>query len=297
MLNIKKILLPVDFPNASLRVLHQAAMLARHFQSEIVLLYVVSAESQAAGVPQDGPDLASWDLLAEIVKVAEKSQDLSLRPQLEGLATRSVLLEGDTAQAIVQTAQVEEADLIMMPSHGRTFNRFLLGSAAAKVPHGSECPVWTGTHVEDPPMPEFAIHSVLGAIDFGPRSQLTAFWAAQMADAFGARLTLANVTYDVGIWAPGGNYVNPRLKAELVADATDQMAALQKETGIKADVFIGSGDVPKVLSQAAKQTQADLLVTGCYPYGGNLRINGYNIISASLIPVLNVAGSGDSSTP
>ena len=38
--------------------------------------------------------------------------------------------------------------------------------------------------------------------------------------------------------------------------------------GIKADVFIGSGDEPKVLSQAAKQTKADLLVTGCYPYGG-----------------------------
>jgi nucleotide-binding universal stress UspA family protein len=291
MLNIKKILLPVDFPNASLRVLHQAAMLARHFQSEIVLLYVVSVESQAAGVPQDGPDFAGWNLLAEILKVAEKNNnpDQSLRPQLQGLTTRSVLREGDTAQAIVQTAQVENADLIMMPSHGRTFNRFLLGSAAAKA--GSECPVWTGTYVEEPPIPAFAIHSVLCAIDFGPRSQLTASWAAQMADAFGARLTLANVTYDVGIWAPGGNYVNPRLKAELVADATDQMAALQKETGIKADVFIGSGDVPKVLSQAAKQTQADLLVTGCYPYGGNLRINGYNIISASLIPVLNVAGS------
>jgi len=293
MLNIEKILLPVDFPNASLRVLHQAAALAHHFQSEIVLLHVATAESHAAGVPESGSAPAGWDMCAEIVKGAEKSQDQSLGPQLQSLAIRCVLLEGDISHAIVQTARVEDADLIMMPSHGRTFNRFLLGSAAAKA--GSECPLWTGTHVEESPVPDFAIHSVLCAIDFGPRAQLTASWAAQMADAFGARLTLANVTYDVGIWAPGGNYVNPRLKAELVADATDQMAALQKETGIKAEVFIGSGDVPKVLSQAAKQTEADLLVTGCYPYGGNLRINGYNIISASLIPVLNVAGSGHSS--
>jgi len=35
MLNIKRILLPVDFPVASLGVLHQAATLARHFNSEI----------------------------------------------------------------------------------------------------------------------------------------------------------------------------------------------------------------------------------------------------------------------
>jgi hypothetical protein len=46
--------------------------------------------------------------------------------------------------------------------------------------------------------------------------------------------------------------------------------------------------VPKVLSQAAKQTKADLLVTVCYPYGGNLRIHGYAIICAVPIPVLSV---------
>jgi nucleotide-binding universal stress UspA family protein len=63
---------------------------------------------------------------------------------------------------------------------------------------------------------------------------------------------------------------------------------LQQDVGIKADVLIGSGDVPKVLGQAAKQTNADLLVTGCYPYGGNLRTHGYGIICAVAIPVLNV---------
>ena len=40
MLNIRKILLPVDFPNTSLHVIHQAATLAHHFHSEIVMLHV-----------------------------------------------------------------------------------------------------------------------------------------------------------------------------------------------------------------------------------------------------------------
>jgi len=35
MLNIKKILLPVDFPNPSLGVVHQAAKLAHRFHSEL----------------------------------------------------------------------------------------------------------------------------------------------------------------------------------------------------------------------------------------------------------------------
>jgi len=57
MLNIKKILLPVDFPVASLRVIHQAATLARHFNSEIVVLHVVTALSHAAGVPEDSREM------------------------------------------------------------------------------------------------------------------------------------------------------------------------------------------------------------------------------------------------
>ena len=115
MLNIKKILLPVDFPNASLRVVHQAATLAHHFHSEIVMLHVVTAQSHAAGVPEDGPKFAGWDLLAAILKEAEKREaekreaeknlDRSLRRELEGLAIRCVLVKGDPVQAILQTAR------------------------------------------------------------------------------------------------------------------------------------------------------------------------------------------------
>ena len=322
MLNIKRILLPVDFPNTSLRVIHQAATLAHHFHSEIMMLHVVTAQSHAAGVPEDGPELAGWDMLAEMVREAEKNQDQSLEPELEGLAIRRVLAKGDPARAIVQMAQVKKADLIMMPSHGSTFNQFLLGSVTAKVLHGTECPVWTGAHVEEPegpstpnnplfmyggvairdkqltqangqgvkqqPVQEFAIHNVLCALDLGPRSNEAVSWAAQMAAEFGARLTLAHVTASVELWGPGGSYIDQKLKEKLVGDASQRMVKLQQDMGTKADVLIGSGDVPKVLSQAAKQTKADLLVTGCYPYGGNLRIHGYAIICAVPIPVLSV---------
>jgi nucleotide-binding universal stress UspA family protein len=327
MLSIKKILLPVDFPNASLGVVHQAATLARHFQSEIVMLHVVTAQSHTAqsrtlGVPEDTHELAGRDMLAEMLRDARENQDLSLGQELEGLAIKRILLKGEPARAIVQAAQVEKADLVMMPSHGQTFNQFLLGSVTAKVLHGSECPVWTSARMEGsegPPTPNdpqfmfggvamrdqqltptnepelkqqpaqgFAIHNVLCAVDLGPRSEDAVSWAAQMAAEFGARLTLAHVTASVERWGPGGIYVDQKWKAALVGDASQRIANLQQEMGIKADVFIGSGDVPKVLNQAVKQTKADLLVTACYPYGGNLRIHGYAIITAVPIPVLSV---------
>ncbi len=288
MLNIKKILLPVDFPNASLGVVHQAAALARHFHSEMVLLHVVTARSHAAGVPKEGAELTGWDILAAMVGEAQKNGDQSLGPELEGLAIRRVLVKGDPAQAIVQTAQVEKADLIMMPSHGFTFNRFLLGSVTAKVLDRCECPVWTSAHVEGSPAQEFAIRNVLCAVDLGPRSDTVAWWAAQMAAELGARLTLAHVTPGVELWGPGGTYVSTRWKEALVSGASRQFAALQQQLDIKADVFIGSGDAARVLKEAARQTQADLLVTVCYPYGGNLRIHGYATICSVPTPVLSV---------
>jgi nucleotide-binding universal stress UspA family protein len=288
MLNIKKILLPVDFPVASLGVLHQAATLARHFHSEIAMLHVVTAQSHSAGVPEDSHELVDWDLLAAIIRQAQKQQDPSLGPQLDGLTIQRKLVKGDAAQAIVQTAQEEKANLIMMPSHSFTFYQFLMGSVTAKVLHGTECPVWTGAHVQESLVQRFAIRNVLGAVELGPRADITVSWAAQIATEFGAHLTLANVTAGVELWGPGGSYVDQSWKEELVSNASQQMAKLQQDTGIKADVFIGSGDVPKVLSQAAKQTKADLLVTGCYPYGGHLRTHGYGIICAVSIPVLSV---------
>jgi len=288
MLNIKKILLPVDFPNPSLNVVHQAATLAHHFHSEIVMLHVVTALSHAAGVPQDSTGLARWDLLAKIIRAAGKNLDPSLGPELEDLTIKRLLVKGGAAQAIVRTAEEEKADLIMMPSFGRTFSQFLLGSVTAKVLHGTECPVWTDAHVEESPVQKLAIRNVMCAVDFSPCNHRTVSWAAQMAEDFGARLTLAHVTAGIEIWGPGGSSVNPEWKEVLVGYASQHIAELQQNMGIKADVFIGSGDVPKVLSQAAKQTKADLLVTGCNPYSGHLRTHGYAIICAVPIPVLSV---------
>jgi universal stress protein F len=288
MLNIKKILLPVDFPHAFVPVIHQAATLARHFHAEIVMLHVVTALSQAAGVPPDGSARARFDLFAELLRNMEDNTQQSLRRDLEGLTLKCILIEGEPAHVIVDTAQRENADLIMMPSHGQTFDKFLLGAVTAKVLHRTDCPIWTGAHTLPSPLQNYAIRSVLCAVDFGLRSQQTVSWAKQIAAEFGARLTLAHVTGGVEFWGPGGSYINQEWKDTLVNDASRRLAELQQTMGVDAEVFIGSGDVPKILSQAATQTNADLLVTGCYPYGGHLRTHGYAIICAVATPVLNV---------
>jgi nucleotide-binding universal stress UspA family protein len=226
MLNIGKILLPVDFERPSVGVVHQAAALARHFHSEIIMLHVVTPLSYSAGT-LEGSYVPSGrdDLLAELIRQAQKHLDQCLKPELESLTVRRVLLEGDPALEIVKVARDERVKLIVMPTHGYgAFRRFLLGSVTAKVLHDGDCPIWTGAHVEEETVGEFAIRNVLCAIDLSDHSRNTVSWAAEMAAASGARLTLAHITAELDVYSSSGPHVISGWKETIASSATQQIA-------------------------------------------------------------------------
>ena len=287
---MNKILLPVDFPNSELRVVRQAAFLARHFHSEIILLHVVTQQSYPVGILELGYELTG-NLHAEITKRARTELDQSLWSELDGIEVRRLLLEGDPARKIAQTARDEKVDLIVMSTHGHgVFYRFLLGSVAAKVLHDSDCPVWTDTQLEEAPGREFTIRSVLCAVDLNYHSRNTVSRAAEMAAAVDATLTLVHVTAGAEIYGPGGSHVDPVWKETIVGFVAKEIANLQQDVGTKANVIIDSGNVAELLNRAAEETKADLLVIGHMPSGGHLGENGsgYAIIRESHIPVLSV---------
>ena len=287
---ISKILLPVDLQDAPKRVVHQIAVLARHFNSEIIMLHVVTPLTYSAGMLEGSYVPANVDdLYKELLRLARKHLDEALAPELNGLVVRRILIEGDPARTIVQTARNEKVDLIAMPTHGyAAFRRFLIGSVTSKVLHDSEYPVWTGAHLEEEPTREFAIRNVLCAIDLCAHSQKTVQWSAQMAAEFGARLTLAHITADVDVYGPDGFDFGPAWKEKITRFAAQHVTRLQQEMGIHGEVFIESGDVPKTLNLAAKKYDSDVLVIGRPSSRGRLRATGYGIIRESSIPVLSV---------
>jgi nucleotide-binding universal stress UspA family protein len=288
-MNINKILVPVDFAEASVHAGKQAAALARHFHSEVVLLHVVAPPNYTAGALDGGYVVAMQDLMVDAVERAGKELDAFLAPELEGLPVRRLLLEGDAARGIVETAHAEQAKLIVMPTHGYgPFRRFIMGSVTAKVLHDSDVPVLTGAHLQDPQDGAFAIRNVLCAVDLSPHSRNTVCWAGQMAAEFDAKLTLAHITPGVEIYGPGGVYAAPEWREALISSTAEQMAKLQEQMGSHAETFIECGDVPRLLRTAAEQTKADLLVVGRAPSGARLRTNGYAIIREAGVPVLSV---------
>lgn len=291
MLSIQKILVPVVFADTSRHVVNQAAWLARRFHAEIILLHVVTPYAYPAGLLESGHEITARDLHAHIVQRAEHDLDRALRAELDGISVTRLLLRGDPAREIVETARNRNVDLIVMSTRGEgIFYRFLLGSVTAKVLHETQCPVWTGAHLEEPPAREFSIRRVLCSVELNGHSRHTVSLAAEMAAAVNATLTLVHITSSVEIYGPGGFRVDPAWKETIVGMAAEEIAKLQQDIDTKAEVIIDSGNVPELLNRAAQRTEADVLVIGHIPGRSHLgdNGNGYAIIRASQIPVLSV---------
>ena len=274
-----------------MRLVLQAAWLARRFHAEVILLHVVTPLNYPVGMLESGHEMTARDLHAHIVQRAQKDLDQPLPPELDGIAVARVLLRGDPAREILQTARDRGVDLIVMSTRGGgAFFPLLLGSVTAKVLHNIDCMVWTGAHLEEAPTREFSIRQILCSADLGPHNRHTVSLAAEMSAAVNATLTLVHVTASVETFGPGGFCVNPEWKQTLTGFATEEMAKLQQDVGTKAEVIIDSGNVPELLNRTAEQTKADVLVIGHIPGRSHLgdNGNGYGIIRASHIPVLSV---------
>ena len=292
MLSIHKILVPVVFAATSRHVVHQAAWLARRFHAEVILLHVVTPLSYPAGMLESGHEITARDLHAHIVQRAQKDLDQALGPELDGIAVTRVLLRGDPAYEIVNTARDRNVDLIVMSTRGEgAFYRLLLGSVTAKVLHETDCPVWTGAHLEE--------HAEARVFD-PPRSLFGGFNAAQPAhivagcrDGPPRSMRRLRSSTSRPVWrsrAPADPTSIPCGRRGLSVQPAEEIAKLQQDVGTKAEVIIDSGNVPELLNRAAERTKADVLVIGHIPGRGHLRDNGegYGIIRASQIPVLSV---------
>jgi nucleotide-binding universal stress UspA family protein len=141
MLPPKRILSPIDFSDPSNEALDTAADLAARFDSELLLVHVV-------------PMLPRLPSPAAIFNEAEYEQELQRDgvERLAGLAGKltangmkvrsEVGTANDVGMEIVRLAEHDQADLIVIATHGMTgWHRLAFGSVAEKVVRLAACPV------------------------------------------------------------------------------------------------------------------------------------------------------------
>lgn len=142
MAQFKKIICAVDFSDHSVKVADYARTLAQCTGAHILCVYVAPSLSQYVGFHVPPSSIESF--VGEIVSGADKTMDTFMAANFAGVEATGKVLVGYPAEAVLSLAEDEEADLLVMGTHGRKgIDRILFGSVAERVVKSARCPVLT----------------------------------------------------------------------------------------------------------------------------------------------------------
>ena len=141
MFDVKKILCPTDFSDASKQAIEFAVSLAEKFGAEIHLVHVVPP------MPHLEPSVTAHFDVPEYERMLSADAKKNLSAAAKSIAkvkTHEILANGNPAEEILRAAEEKGIDLIVIATAGHTgWDRVVFGSVAEKVVRRARCPVLT----------------------------------------------------------------------------------------------------------------------------------------------------------
>jgi len=279
MLPFRKILFPVDYSEPCKAIVPYVAEMRSHFSAELGLIHAYGPEALAySPLPITDPELPEQARALAEERLAEFAQ-----ANFPGLHVELYSGIGEPGAIIHDVVKHQGADLVMLPTHGRSpLRRFLLGSVTAKVLHDLTVPVWTGHPLRLP------YTSILAAVDSSDEAETVMRAAAAFADSYKAELSLAYVMEmpPVSMETAFGPY-----RDDFMAAADARLVELKKKAGVNAPHTILDGAVADAIRDQALRRSADLIITGrgeVYGTLSRLWSHLYPIVRHAPCPVLSI---------
>ena len=134
---VRKVLLATDLSRTSLSATNEAFAVAGRLHAELLIVSVIDKASLRL---PGGRFLTRVDQVREHRQAA--AQELVQRGRREGVKVQFLVWQGEPGEAILEAAAAEEADMIVLGSHGRgAIGRLLLGSVSERVVRQAVVPV------------------------------------------------------------------------------------------------------------------------------------------------------------
>jgi nucleotide-binding universal stress UspA family protein len=311
-IEIRRILCPIDYSECSRRAFDHAVAIARWYQATITLFHVSSFVPVIAYAPA-GPILPPVMLTPD-----DRARMLdALRQFAAAEAGSSVPLEFDVAEGsaateILAKAEAMPSDLLVLGTHGLSgFDRLMLGSVTEKVLRKATCPVLSvPSHAPDVvPIPPGLFRRILCAIDFSGCSMDALTYAASLAQEADAHLTVLNVL-ELPPGTPSdldeGPMALPRALREYVTSVeTERREALVKavpetvRTYCTVETLLADGKPYREILRVADEQKSDLIVMGVRGRGAaDLLLFGstvQHVVRQATCPVLTLRQCGAAS--
>jgi nucleotide-binding universal stress UspA family protein len=265
-MDLRIILCPVDFSEASSHAVGYATALARTSGAKIVGLHVEEPAVMAAGAAR------AVTVGAEVRPDAAVLQRIQRQFGAPSPQIVADLAPGEPADAIARYARVGGADLVVMGTRGASgIRHFLLGSVTEEVIRRSPVPV-LAVPPHAAPAPSLPFRNVLVATDFSAASLAALRAAIQLGADDTARFTILHV-----IDEPDENELFVARPYDVHQHAAERESSVRESLGeIVHGIFKGRrapcvsvvrGQAPHEILASAENVGADLLVLGVH--GGN----------------------------
>ena len=137
---VKKILAPTDFSEISKRGVRYALEMARDSGAQVIVYHIID-------LGEERPDRKAFagpyhDMLEDNRRLLDKFLAENFADCINLVEVRQVVEFGGSFKNIVELAEQESVDIIVMATHGRTgLDHVILGSVTEKVVTRSTCPV------------------------------------------------------------------------------------------------------------------------------------------------------------
>jgi len=299
-LRLNCVLLATDLSPTSVKPLHHALAIARHYRAKLYVAHVVSP----AAYLMAGPEALELAYQGASDEAQQLQRDLLDDGSLNGLDHTFIIRSGlvwEELQAIILQKHV---DLVVVGTHARRgIEKVLLGSIAEHVFRDASCPVLSvGPHSYQEGRVDLTaqIPTYLFATDFSEASLRALPLASSLAHQTKARLVLLHVAPAAPApripgWYAGSEITAKRENARMTCvRRLEQLLPRDDETPIDTEFVVQFGIPSEKILQVALEKKVDLIILGLRraSLAGTLShmpwATAYEIVCGAGCPVLTV---------
>ena len=136
----RHVVLPIDFTDCSMDAYEYAVQVAKWFDAHLTLVCAIEPLSYSLDFTLTHP----LQEKANRQKIEKRLQELTTVLVEQGLSAQYELVEKPSVEAILEAGSAQQADLLIMGTHGRKgLSRLILGSTTSKVLQHSPYPILT----------------------------------------------------------------------------------------------------------------------------------------------------------
>jgi nucleotide-binding universal stress UspA family protein len=262
-----------DLSAPSDRALERAIGVAQLHGAKIVLVHAQASDAPIAEV--DNEILAQLGEVSAAIRVEEAVRLADKLAEIQALGLRAAVISriGAPDEVLAAAAHDEQADLVVVGTHGHTgISRFLLGSVANTTVRRAPCDVLV---VRGDPV-RAAFHKPLVATDFSPAATKALAHTANVLDP-GSPIEVVHAwQLPAGSWGATllgqARFPWSTVRDAVLASAQTQADKLVAEHGHALHVELVQGPPASVITETAERGAYDLIVVGAHGNRGFRRL-------------------------